>query len=200
MRLGRLLTCLGGAPLAFSIAAASPVAATPDLASARPIGTLTVYSDDRHPDLFYYGPGAIRVAKGPDGKPDIHFLQMRYTSSAPRGTRLRRSLLSFRVTMAAPSASELAATRPWPEIVAAMEIERHPWLEQLAHDLTEPRLIVDAIAQPVWAPDLIGGVARCQAADFIALGCGWRSEAAKAPASRIVRHVVRATPRPLLTV
>jgi nucleotide-binding universal stress UspA family protein len=96
--------------------------------------------------------------------------------------------------------SQIAAIRPWPNILASMQIERHPWIERLARELAEPRLIVDAITQPVWAPDLIGGVARCQAADFIALGSGWRSEAAKARASQIVRHVVRATPCPLLTV
>jgi hypothetical protein len=81
-----------------------------------------------------------------------------------------------------------------------MRIERHPWIERLASEVAEPRLIVDVITQPVWAPDLIGGVARCQAAHFIALGCAWRSEAEKVHASRIVRHVVRATPCPLLTV
>jgi nucleotide-binding universal stress UspA family protein len=97
--------------------------------------------------------------------------------------------------------AQVAATRPWPDILASMQIERHPWIERLARELAEPRLIVDAITQPVWAPDLIGGVARCQAADFIALGCRWRSEAAKAaPVSQIIRHVVRATPCPLLTV
>jgi hypothetical protein len=96
--------------------------------------------------------------------------------------------------------SQIAATRPWREIQAAMEIDRHPWLAQLAQELADPHLIVDAIAQPVFAPDLIGGVARCQAADFIALGSGWRSEAATACAGPIVRRVVRAIPCPLLTV
>lgn len=96
--------------------------------------------------------------------------------------------------------SQLAATRRWPEILDSTAMERHPWIEQLAMELVGPRLIVDVTTQPVWAPDLIGGVARCHAADFIALGSGWRSEAAKARASRIVRHVVRATPCPLLTV
>jgi hypothetical protein len=96
--------------------------------------------------------------------------------------------------------AQLAAKQRWPDILAAMQIERHPWLVQLARDLAEPRLIVDAIAQPVWAPVLIGGVARCHAANFIALGSSWRSEAAKASSSRIARRIVIATPCPLLTV
>jgi hypothetical protein len=96
--------------------------------------------------------------------------------------------------------SQIAATRRWPEILASMRIEQHPWIERLASEVAEPRLIVDVITQPVWAPHLIGGVARCQKAHFIALGSAWRSEAEKVRASRIVRHVVRAIPCPLLTV
>jgi nucleotide-binding universal stress UspA family protein len=96
--------------------------------------------------------------------------------------------------------SQMAATRRWPDILASMQIERHPWIEDLVRELADPRLIVDAITQPVWAPDLIGGVARCQAADFIALGSGWRSESATIRASSVIRHVVRATPCPVLTV
>jgi universal stress protein family protein len=118
-------------------------------------------------------------------------------------TVLRRSESVPRLILAhglAEHPSQMAATRRWPEILDSISMERHPWIEQLAMELVGPRLIVDVTTQPVWAPELIGGVARCHAAHFIALGSEWRSEAAKLRASRIVRHVVRATPCPLLTV
>jgi hypothetical protein len=81
-----------------------------------------------------------------------------------------------------------------------MQIENHPWIEQLARELAEPRLSVGVVAKPVWAPELIGGVARCQRAEFIALGTAGRSEASIVRASPIVRQIVRATPCPVLTV
>ena len=95
---------------------------------------------------------------------------------------------------------ELAAEQPWAEVVAAMAPERHPWLERLARELADPRLVVEVTLRPVFAPELIGGVARCARADFIALGSGWLSEAAEARASRLVRHVVRTASCPILSV
>lgn len=97
--------------LALVAAASTRAAATPDLASARPIGTFIVYSDDRRPGLFYYGPGELGLAHDRGGRPELHFLQLRYTGSAPRGDRgtaLHRSILSFRVSMAPASASQLS--------------------------------------------------------------------------------------------
>jgi hypothetical protein len=95
--------------------------------------------------------------------------------------------------------AELAAERPWSEVVASMTIERHPWIERLARELTESRVIVEVAVLPVFAPELIGGVARRCHADFIALGSGWRSESTAASASPIVRQVVRASSCPILT-
>jgi len=95
---------------------------------------------------------------------------------------------------------ELAAQQPWSEVVAAMTLERHPWLERLARELAESGVIVEVAALPVFAPELIGGVARRCGADFVALGSAWRSEAAEARASRLVRQVVRSTTCPMLTV
>jgi nucleotide-binding universal stress UspA family protein len=96
--------------------------------------------------------------------------------------------------------AQMAAGRPWPEIVASMQIERHRWIDDLAHDLADSDLIVEVIVRPIWAPDLIGGMVRCRDADFIALGRGWRSEGSEIRASRLVRCVVRATPCPMLIV
>ena len=95
---------------------------------------------------------------------------------------------------------ELAAAQPWSEIAAAMALERHAWLERLAGELADSHLFVEFAVHPVFAPELIGGVARRVGADFVALGSGWRSEAAEPSASRLVRQVVRSVPCPMLTV
>src|SRR5262249_10361036 len=72
--------------------------------------------------------------------------------------------------------AELAAVQPWAQITASMQIARHPWIERLASELAGPELLVAPIVEPTFAPELIGGVARCQSVDFIALGSRWRSE------------------------
>lgn len=96
--------------------------------------------------------------------------------------------------------AQIAATRPWPEIAASMQIERHPWLERLSRELVDPERIVEVVLRPVWAPELIEGMARCRSADFTALGSGWRSEGSELRASPLVRSVVRSTPCPMLIV
>jgi hypothetical protein len=95
---------------------------------------------------------------------------------------------------------ELAAAQPWSEIGAAMALERHPWLERLAGELAGPHLVVEFAVRPVFAPELIAGVVRRVDPDFVALGSGWRSEAAEPSASRLVRQVVRSVCCPMLTV
>jgi nucleotide-binding universal stress UspA family protein len=95
---------------------------------------------------------------------------------------------------------ELAGAQPWSEIAAGMTLERHPWLERLAGELAAPDLVVEFAVRPVFAPELIGGVARRVDADFVALGSGWRSETVKPIASRLVRQVVRNVCCPMLTV
>lgn len=95
---------------------------------------------------------------------------------------------------------ELAAAQPWSQLTAAMARDQHAWLERLASELTGPKLCVDVIAAPVHAPELIGGVARCCDADFIALGSGWLSEAAEVRASRLARQVLRGATCPILSV
>ncbi len=95
-------------------ATASAVAAKPNLEGAKPIGALVVYPDDQQAGLFYYGPGQLAVAQDPTGKPDLHFLQTRYTGSvsrADRGTVLERGRLSFRVEMRPASADDLREAR-----------------------------------------------------------------------------------------
>jgi hypothetical protein len=103
-----------GLAAAVAAAAASPATARPKLDEPRPLGRLVVYADDQRPGLFFYGPGDLAVAADRDGRPDFHFLLMRYTGSvahADRGSIVHRSVLSFRVTMQAPAAAELASAR-----------------------------------------------------------------------------------------
>jgi nucleotide-binding universal stress UspA family protein len=95
---------------------------------------------------------------------------------------------------------ELAASQPWSEVAAAMAPDRHPWLERMARELDVPHRVVEVVVRPVFAPELIGGIARCTGADFVALGSGWLSESAEVRASRLVRQVLRATSCPILSV
>jgi hypothetical protein len=109
----RLLRHLVLATLPAAVLAA-PAAARPNLDESRPLGSLMVYPDDRKPGLLYYGPGELAVAREADGRPDIHFLQMRYTGTAiggDRGRIVQRSILGFRVMLAPPNASDLQAAR-----------------------------------------------------------------------------------------
>jgi nucleotide-binding universal stress UspA family protein len=109
-----------------------------------------------------------------------------------------RQLILVHGTPAHPS--EMAAAQPWREIVDSMQLERHPWLSRLASELAEPGMLVDPIVRPVFAPELIGGLARCRGANFIALGSSWRSEGVAVQTSWLVRQVVRSTPCPTLVV
>ena len=88
--------------------------AVPDLRTPRIAGPLTVFSDDQRADLFYYPPGELVLSTASDGKPDLHFLQIRYTgnvSSGDRGTSIYRSLLSFRIVMAGPTSAQVQAAK-----------------------------------------------------------------------------------------
>jgi hypothetical protein len=91
-----------------------PAAAQPDLTSSRQAGTLTVYADDRRPALYYYGPKELELAQLDNGKPDVHFLLMRYVGNAAagdRGTIVYRSLLSLHVTLPTIRAEEIRAAK-----------------------------------------------------------------------------------------
>ena len=100
--------------ISLLLAVSSPARANPDLRSGRPAGALTVYSDDRRADLYYYPPGELTLATGADGRPDLHFLQMRYTGTAAgadRGVVVFRSILSFRVVMSGPTPAAVRVAR-----------------------------------------------------------------------------------------
>lgn len=100
--------------LAAALSAAATVSAGPNLAAPRPAGPLTVYPDDQRRDVFYYGPGEIVLETGPDGRPLLTFLQVRYTGTASAGTKgavAFRSLLTFDVRQAGIDPQALLAVR-----------------------------------------------------------------------------------------
>jgi hypothetical protein len=97
--------------LSCCLAWAALAGAAPDLAARRAIGSMIVFPDDHRADLYYYAPLEMRLATGPDGRPELSFLEMRYTGSGmsrDRGLVLHRSLLTARVELPARSADELA--------------------------------------------------------------------------------------------
>ena len=105
----RPLAVGSGAFLLLAILAGS-TEALPDLRTGRPVGALTVYFDSTKPQLFYYAPPEIELAKDPDGKPDFHFLMTRYTGTAlsrDRGVERYKSLITFRVLLPRVPAEEL---------------------------------------------------------------------------------------------
>lgn len=95
---------------ALALFPAGRAGAVPDWKSQRTVGSLTVFSDDRIPNRYYYAPSELAVATTPEGKPDFHFLETRYTGSAvsrDRGVILHKSLVSFRVRLPRVPAEEL---------------------------------------------------------------------------------------------
>jgi len=96
------------------VAAGAAAQARPNLDTARPLAGLTVYADDSRPGLFFYAPGPLHVAQDADGRPDVHFLAVRYTGTAATGDRgrtLQRGLLTFSVTRQVPDGAALATAR-----------------------------------------------------------------------------------------
>jgi hypothetical protein len=91
-----------------------PAVAQPDLTSGKQAGALTVYADDRRPTLYYYGPKELELAQLDDGKPDVHFLLMRYVGNAAAGDRgmiVHRSLLSLHVILPTIHAEEIRTAK-----------------------------------------------------------------------------------------
>lgn len=83
----------------------------PVLASAKTFGGMTIYGDSKSSTTWYYAPGKLAIAQDKDNKPDISFLQMRYTGTAATGDQGQfrtRSILSFRVLMTSPGSLSAA--------------------------------------------------------------------------------------------
>lgn len=94
------------------LALAAPAGAVPDLASRRVVAGVTVFADDQRADLFHYAPAEMRLVRAEDGRPDLSFVDMRYTGNAlarDRGLTLHKSLLTIRVELPAHPAEVLAS-------------------------------------------------------------------------------------------
>jgi hypothetical protein len=101
--------------------------AVPDWKTQRAVGALTVTTDDSRPNRFYYSPAQIEVVTTPDGKPDFHFLETRYTGSAvarDRGMILHKSLVTFTVRLPHPPAEEV--TRVARELGTGADLRPYP--------------------------------------------------------------------------
>jgi hypothetical protein len=96
------------------LAVTAPAYTTPDLRQGRRAAGLTVYPDDRRPNLFYFGPGDLAIATAADGQPDIHLLHARYTGTAAtgdRGVAIVRSIFTVRLVMNGPTLREINEAR-----------------------------------------------------------------------------------------
>jgi hypothetical protein len=94
--------------------AAPPAAAQPDLRKATVMDGLTLFPDRAQASRYYYAPGEMAIAETDGGRPEVTFLHVRYTGTAATGDRGRtvfRSVLTFRVRLAAPTAAELRDAR-----------------------------------------------------------------------------------------
>ena len=113
----RMLRLVGMSLLCASagiLGRATRAEAVPDLRVGRNAGPLTVYPDDKRPNVFYYPPGELAVATRDGGAPDIHLLHARYTGSVvnrDQGTAVARSIFTVRVVMSGPAPSDLSAAR-----------------------------------------------------------------------------------------
>ena len=100
--------------LLLGLCAATAAAAVPVLNAPRELGPVVVFPDDKKSGLYYFAPGDIELAREPSGRPDLHFLQMRYSGSTTTGDEgdvSVSSTLTLHMRMNGPSIAELNATR-----------------------------------------------------------------------------------------
>jgi hypothetical protein len=84
--------------------------AAPDLSVHREIGKYHVYPDFDKPERFYLAPGNLEIAVDENGRPKLHFLQMRYTGAALYGNEGEfgsHSTLTVGVRLEQPSSEEM---------------------------------------------------------------------------------------------
>lgn len=104
-------------------------AAAPDLSAPREIGGLRVYPDFQRAGLYYLAPGDLELAADENGRPELHFLQMRYTGTALYGNQGESgsfSTLTLGVRLHAPSEAELLQLRRSLHALAQRRVELRP--------------------------------------------------------------------------
>ncbi len=88
--------------------------AAPDLSAPRQIGKFVTYPDFDDSRLFYFAPGGLEIVRDLTGRPDVRFLQMRYTGTAAYGNQGEfgaLNTLTFHMRMDAPGPAELRFLR-----------------------------------------------------------------------------------------
>ncbi|MGH7336274.1 MAG: hypothetical protein ACREI7_01730, partial [Myxococcota bacterium] len=104
-------------------------AAAPDLSLPRDIGGARVYPDAAKPGLYYLAPGDLEIATDADGRPRLHFLQMRYTGTALYGNQGEsgiHSTLTIGVRLDVPTEPEMRALRKAVQTFAGRQVELRP--------------------------------------------------------------------------
>jgi hypothetical protein len=103
--------------------------AAPDLSAPRDVAGQRVYPDFEKPGLYYLAPGDLEIATDENGRPKLHFLQMRYTGTALYGNADESgalSTLTIGVRLHVPSEPELLALRKAVQTLASRRIELRP--------------------------------------------------------------------------
>lgn len=106
-----------------------PIRALPDLSRPVEAGPLRVFPDHRRVGLYYYPPGALRIACGEDGRPEFELLQARYVgtrAAGDQGALMLRSRLTFRILLEGPALAELSAARRALEVGRSIPVELRP--------------------------------------------------------------------------
>jgi biotin operon repressor len=104
-------------------------AAAPDLSLPREIGGQRVYPDAAKPGLYYLAPGDLEIAIDENGRPKLHFLQMRYTGTALYGNQGEAGVLStltIGVRLDVPTEPEMRALRKAVQTFAGRQVELRP--------------------------------------------------------------------------
>ncbi len=149
-------------------AAVSRARSEPVLASAKTFGGIMVYADSKSSTTWYYAPGKLAIAQDKNNKPDISFLQMRYTGTAATGDQGQfrtRSILSFRILMNSPGSlsaaraamknARLNVRQLRPLVIRRMETNLN--YTPLAPSSSAPDQADDKTEKPIGAGDLQAG-------------------------------------------
>jgi hypothetical protein len=88
--------------------------AQPDFSRLRASHGIPICPDAKKSDTFYYLPNDLAIRKGPQGKPELRFVMMRYTGTAAGGDQGKvrhRNILQFDVAMSPRNADSLARAK-----------------------------------------------------------------------------------------
>jgi hypothetical protein len=93
---------------------AATAQAQPDLSRLEASHGIPICPDAKQKDTYYYLPNDLAIRKGPQGKPELRFVMMRYTGTAAAGDQGKirhRNILQFDVAMTQRNADSLARAK-----------------------------------------------------------------------------------------